>query len=99
QATLDVAGEIRAQGIKFADGSVLSSAASKPPSGGGSTPSGTNIITAINDPATVCVINANRVSLNLARLSGVQSWTGANTFNSGLSANNSPITNVGTPIN
>jgi hypothetical protein len=45
------------------------------------------------------LINDNRVSLNLARLTGANTWTGVNNFNAGLSANNAPITNVGNPVN
>ena len=102
EATLDVAGTIKARGgIQFADGSVISSAKDAPSgqAGGGNTPSGTNIITAINDPATVGSINDNRISLNLARLTGANTWTGINNFNAGLSANNAPVTNVGNPVN
>jgi hypothetical protein len=106
ETTLDVAGAIKARGgIQFDDGSTLTSAKNLSPSkdgagqAGGNTPSGTTIITAINDPATLGTINDNRVSLNLARLAGANSWTSFNTFNAGLSANNAPITNVGNPVN
>ena len=75
EATLDVAGTIKARGgIHFDDGSVLNSAKGLPNketpgggTGGGGSISGTNIITAINDPATVGTISENRVSLNLVR--------------------------------
>ncbi|HEU4509917.1 MAG TPA: tail fiber domain-containing protein, partial [Pyrinomonadaceae bacterium] len=82
EATLDVAGTIKARGIQFQDGTILNSATALPErqvpgdgrsGGGGSTPSGTTMITAINDPATTGVINDNRVSLNLARLAYVES--------------------------
>jgi len=107
EATLDVAGTIKARdGIQFADGSVLNSAKGvesdkQAPSaaGGGSNLSGTNIITAINDPATVGVISDSRVSLNLARIAAANTWTNFNTFSAGLSANNALITNVGNPVN
>ncbi len=106
EATLDVAGAIKARdGIQFNDGSVLNSAkdlspSKDAPSGqAGGNLSGTNIITAVNDPATVGVINDNRVSLNLARLGGPNTWTSFNTFNAGLSANNTQITNVGNAVN
>ena len=107
EATLDVAGTIKARGgIQFDDGSVISSAKGLPTKetpggggGGGGSLSGTNIITAINDPATVGAINDNRVSLNLARLAAVNTWSSFNTFSAGLSANNAPITNVGNPVN
>jgi len=105
ETTLDVAGTIKARGgIQFDDGSVLSSAKDLPskeaPGGtGGGNPSGTNIITAINDPATVGTIGDNRVSLNLARLAAANTWSSFNTFSAGLSANNAQITNVGNPVN
>ena len=106
EATLDVAGTIKTTGgIQFEDGSVLSTAKGLPSkeapggSAGGSNLSGTNIITAVNDPATVGSINDNRVSLNLARLAAANSWASFNTFTAGLSANNAQITNVGNPVN
>ena len=102
ETTLDVAGTIKARGgIQFDDGSVLSSAKSLAPNkdAGGNNMSGTNIITAINDPATAGTINDTRVSLNLARLSTPNTWSNFNIFNSGLSANNAQITNVGNPQN
>src|SRR5215213_8357021 len=106
ETTLDVAGTIKARGgIQFDDGSVLSSAKNLPTkdapgagTGGGSL-SGTNVITAINDPATVGSINDSRVSLNLARLAAANTWSSFNTFSAGLSANNAQITNVGNPVN
>jgi len=105
EATLDVAGTIKARGgIQFDDGTVLSSAKAlpekdAPSAAAGGNLSGTNIITAINDPATVGLVNDNRVSLNLARLAAANTWTSFNTFTAGLSANNTPITNVGNPVN
>ncbi len=107
ETTLDVAGKIKARdGIEFADGTVLSSAKnlqsskdSPAAAGGGSNLSGTNIITAINDPATVGVINDTRISLNLARLGAPNTWASFNTFSAGLSANNAPVSNVGNPVN
>lgn len=108
EATLDVAGTIKARGgIQFEDGSVMTSAnpsASKdtPAAGGGAggnTLNGTNIITGINDAATIGVIIDNRVSPSLARLGTMNTWSSFNTFNAGLSANNTPITNVGNPVN
>ncbi|HKG58546.1 MAG TPA: tail fiber domain-containing protein [Pyrinomonadaceae bacterium] len=106
ETTLDVSGTIKARGgIQFEDGSVLSTAKGLPTkeapgsSAGGSNLSGTNIITAVNDPATVGAINDNRVSLNLARLAAANIWTSFNTFSAGLSANNAQITNVGNPVN
>lgn len=107
ETTLDVAGTIKARGgIQFDDGSVLSTAKGLPSKeapggagGGGGSLSGTNVITAINDPATVGLITDTRVSLNLARLAGANTWSSFNTFSAGLSANNAPITNVGNPVN
>lgn len=100
ETTLDVAGTIKARGgIQFDDGSVLSSAKAPSASGGANNLSGTNIITAINDATTVGTINDNRVSLNLARLAAANTWTNFNVFSTGLSANNTPITNVGNPQN
>jgi hypothetical protein len=102
ETTLDVAGTIKARGgIQFDDGSVLSSAKTlteKPAAGAGGNLSGTNIIIAINDPATAGAISDNRVSLNLARLAAANTWTNFNTFSAGLSANNAQITNVGNPV-
>ncbi len=106
ETTLDVAGTIKARGgIQFEDGSVINSATNLSPNkdaagqAGGNNLSGTSIITAVNDPATLGTINDNRVSLNLARLAAANTWTNFNTFNAGLSANNAPITNVGNPVN
>jgi trimeric autotransporter adhesin len=95
---LEVLGNVKisgaGNGIIFADGSKLTTA-----NGGVSTPSGTSIVAAINDPATTGVISDNRISANLARLNGANAWTGANVFGAGLSANNALITNVGNPVN
>ena len=71
EATLDVAGTIKARSIQFDDGTVIESARAKdaaPGAGGGTggNISGTNIIIAINDPATTGVINDNRISASLA---------------------------------
>jgi len=109
EATLDVAGTIKARGgIQFDDGTVLSSAKtlsdkndapSAAGGGGGNTMTGTSIVAAINDPATVGVIGDNRVSLNLARLAAANTWSSFNVFSAGLSANNAQITNVGNPVN
>ncbi len=96
---LEVAGDLRVSGtgsgIIFADGSKMTTA----PGGAGSTPSGTSIISAINDPAATGVINDNRHSPNMARLNGANAWSGSNVFGAGLSANNALITNVGNPVN
>jgi len=95
---LDLAGNLRingaGSGIIFPDGSKMTTATA----GGGNTPSGTTLISAINDPATTGLINANRLSANVARLNAANNWSGANIFNLGLSANNALITNVGNPV-
>jgi hypothetical protein len=95
---LEVAGNLKLSGagsaIIFADGSSMTSATAA-----GGTPSGNNIVGAINDPATNALIGDNRLSANVARLNGANAWSGANIFNFGLSANNATISNVGTPVN
>jgi hypothetical protein len=95
---LEVAGNIKLSGagtgIVFSDGSVLSTA-----NPGGGSPSGNSILAAINDPATVGAINDNRLSANIARLNATNSFTGANIFAAGLSANGALITGVGNPVN
>ena len=95
---LEVNGNVRisgaGNGLIFPDGSKMTTAGV----GGASTPSGTSIIGAINDPTTVGVINDNRVSPNFARLNGQNAWSGQNTFVNGLSANGVSIVNVGSPV-
>jgi trimeric autotransporter adhesin len=92
---LEVAGNLKISGagnaLIFPDGSSMTTA------GGGGTPSGTSLITAINDPQTVGVINDNRVSPNVAKLNGQNNWIGQNTFN-GLSMNGTNIVNVANPV-
>ncbi|HEX8707155.1 MAG TPA: tail fiber domain-containing protein [Pyrinomonadaceae bacterium] len=94
-ARLEVAGNVKISGtgsaLIFPDGSSMTTA------GGAMT--GTSIVNAINDPATVGVIGDNRHSANMARLNGANAWSGANVFGAGLSANNALITNVGNPVN
>jgi hypothetical protein len=95
---LEVAGNIKVSGagngIVFADGSVMTTAAT----GAGGTPSGSSLVTAINDPSTVGAITDARLSSNIARLNGQNAWMGQNTFVNGLSANGVAITNVGNPV-
>ncbi len=95
---LEVAGNIKltgnGNGIVFPDGTVQTTAGA-----GGGSMSGTGIVNAINDAATVGVIGDNRLSPNVARLGGANAWSGANVFGAGLSANNALITNVGNPVN
>jgi hypothetical protein len=94
---LDVSGNIKIaganNGLIFPDGSKLTSAIA------GGTPSGTNIVNAINDPSTAGAISDSRLSGNVARLNGANAWSGANVFGAGLSANNALVTNVGNPVN
>jgi hypothetical protein len=95
---LDVSGNIKitgaGNGIIFADGSTMTSASA----GGGSSPSGNSVVTAINDVSTNQLINDNRISPNVARLNGANAWSGTNSFLSGLSADGAPITGVGNPV-
>ena len=94
---LDVSGNIKVtgagNGIIFPDGTKLTTATA-----GGGTPSGTSIVSAINDAATAGVISEARLSPNVAKLNAQNAWTGQNTFVNGLSANGVAITNVGNPV-
>src|ERR1051325_10565617 len=83
-------------GIIFPDGTTQVTAAGG--GGGGAVPSGTAIITSVNDPGTGGVINDDRLSLNLGRLNGANSWSGLNVFTSGLSLGGSVISNLGNPV-
>jgi hypothetical protein len=91
---LEVAGNLRVSGagngIFFPDGTKLTSA-------NVGAPTGTAIVSSINDPATAGTINDNRLSPNVARLGAQNNWTGQNTFN-GLSLNGTNITNVAGPV-
>jgi hypothetical protein len=80
-------------GLIFPDGSVMTTA------GAGGTPSGTNVVSAINDPATSGTINDSRLSGNVARLNGANLWSGTNTFSAGLNANGAIVSGVGNPVN
>lgn len=97
-AKFEVAGGIKftgaGSGLTFPDGTVQTTAAGMSGSG---TMTGTAIVGAINDPATAGLIGDNRLSPNLGRLNGNNSWGGANTFN-GLSLNNQRIVNLANPV-
>jgi hypothetical protein len=86
--------QMTAAGITFPDGTMQTTAA-----GAGATPSGSTIITAINNPSTAGTINDARLSANVARLSGANTWSAANVFNAGLSLAGSNLTNLGNPVN
>ncbi len=96
-AKLEVAGSLKLSGagsaLIFPDGSSMTTAGA-----GGGTPSGNSIVAAINDPATNSVIGEARLSANVGLRAGANTWTGANIFTGGLSANGAQITGVGNPI-
>jgi hypothetical protein len=96
---LEVVGNIKLTGqgaaIFFPDGTSLTSAAV---GGGGSVPSGSSLVNAINDAGTSGFIADSRISANVARLGGANSWSGSNVFSGGLSANGNAITGVGNPV-
>jgi hypothetical protein len=93
---LGVAGNIKlfgnGNGLIFPDGSVMTTAST-----GSGSPSGSSVVTAINDAATVGFISDARLSPNVAKLSGQNNWTGQNTFN-GLSLNGTNVVNVANPV-
>ncbi|MFL6229406.1 MAG: tail fiber domain-containing protein [Pyrinomonadaceae bacterium] len=94
---LDVAGNVKITGVGngliFPDGTKQTTAAA-----GGGSMTGTSIVSAINDAATVGAIADNRLSPNVAKLNTQNAWTGQNTFVNGLSSNGVAITNVGNPV-
>jgi hypothetical protein len=94
---LEVAGNMSiigaGNGLMFPDGSLLTSATA-----GGGAPSGSTIIAALNNAATVGTINDNRLSPNIAKLNAQNFFSGQNTFVNGLSANGAAITSVGNPV-
>jgi hypothetical protein len=99
---LEVAGSVKltgaGSGIIFPDGTTMTTAAAGGGGGGGAM-SGTSIVNAINDPATVGSISDARIAGNVARVNGANVWSAANVFQFGLSANNALVTNVGNPVN
>ena len=80
-------------GVVFPDGTVQTTAA-----GSGAVPSGTTIITAINNPTATGTISDARLSPNLGRLNGANNWSGTNIFASGLSLNGATVSNLGNPV-
>jgi hypothetical protein len=94
---LDVVGNVKltgaGNGLIFPDGTKQTTAA-----GAGGAMTGTAIVTAINDAATVGLISEARLSPNVAKLNAQNAWTGQNTFVNGLSANGVAVTNVGNPV-
>ncbi|HWN09896.1 MAG TPA: tail fiber domain-containing protein [Pyrinomonadaceae bacterium] len=92
---LEVTGNLKISGagssLIFPDGTTQTTA--------GGSMTGSQILTAINNPATAGTINDNRLSGNVGRLSGANAWSGSNVFSTGLSANNALITNVANPVN
>jgi hypothetical protein len=91
--TLFAGAKITPDGIVFPDGTTQTTA-----SGGGAVPTGSAIINAINASGWGA-INDNRLSSNLGRLNGANTWTGMNVFTGGLSLGNSLLTNLANPVN
>ena len=95
QDKLDVAGNVKlsgqGSGIIFPDGTKQTTA-------GGATMTGTSIVSAVNDAATSGVISDSRLSPNVARLGGVNTWAAAQVFSAGLSVGGAQLANVGNPV-
>lgn len=95
---LEVVGSIKLSGqgsaIFFPDGSSLTSATGM----AGGVPSGTSLVNSLNDAGTSGTISDARLSGNVSRLNGANTWSGPNVFSSGLSANGVAITGVGNPV-
>ncbi|MDT5293385.1 MAG: hypothetical protein QOJ76_265 [Acidobacteriota bacterium] len=93
---LEVAGNVKLSGatskLIFPDGSFMTSA-----SAGGSM-TGSQIVNAVNDPATAGTINDARLSPNVARLNGANAWSGTQVFSAGLSAGGAQVAGVGNPV-
>ena len=84
-AKLEVAGNLKLTGagssLIFPDGTSMTTAAS-----GGGSMSGTNIVNAVNDPATAGTINDTRLSSNVARLNGANTFTASQNVNGNVAA-------------
>lgn len=80
-------------GITFPDGTTQTSAA-----GSGALPSGTAIVSAINDAGTSGTILDSRLSPNVGLLNGANNWSALNVFSAGLSLAGSSVTNVANPV-
>jgi hypothetical protein len=82
-ARLEVAGNLKLSGagssLIFPDGTSMTTAG-----GGGGTPTGTSIVSAVNDAATTGTINDNRLSPNLARLNTANTFNGNQTVNGNI---------------
>jgi hypothetical protein len=82
---LEVAGNLKISGVgnglMFPDGSKQTTAST----GGGGSMTGSQIVTAINDPATTGTINDNRLSPNVARLNTANTFNGNQTVNGDIS--------------
>ena len=87
-AKLEVAGNVRLSGANsgliFPDGTSLTTAAS------GGTMSGTSIVNAVNDPATVGTISDARLSPNVARLNGTNNFIGNENVTGNISVSGDP---------
>jgi hypothetical protein len=96
QSPLDVAGNVHiagaGNGLIFPDGTKMTTANAS------AAMTGTSIVSAINDAATAGTISDTRLSANVARLNGANTWSGSNTFTGGISAANFPVSNVGNPV-
>jgi hypothetical protein len=86
QNKLEVNGNLKisgaGSGLVFPDGSVMTSANSS------GNPSGNNIITALNDPATTGTIVDSRLSGNVPRLNSANTFNGTQTVTGNVSVSN-----------
>ncbi|MFL6247542.1 MAG: tail fiber domain-containing protein [Thermoanaerobaculia bacterium] len=84
---------VTASGLVFPDGTSMTTAAT-----GGSSPSGTSIITSINAAGTTGTINDSHLAPTLGRLGILNTWTAKNTFQGGINMATGRIENVGNPV-